>query len=86
MDRFKSDEPHHCDELLERFSEYIDKELDEASATELEMHLDECEACAVKMQEFRLLLLNYRSFRLDKGGPCLSDDCRKRIRGNLHLD
>jgi len=38
------------------------------------------------MQEFRLLLLNYRSFRLDKGGPCLSDDCRKRIRGNLHLD
>ena len=76
----RKDEPHHCDALLERFSEYLDKEMDEQSAQELEQHLDACRECAVKMSEFKLLLDSYHAFRGSVAGPCISDDCRKRMR------
>lgn len=76
----RNDEPHHCDALLERFSEYLDRELDEQSARELEHHLDACRECSLKMSEFRRLLDCYHAFRGAVSGPCMSEDCRRRLR------
>lgn len=76
-------EPHHCDALLERFSEYLDREMDEQSARELEAHLEECKACATMMHEFKFLLDSYHAFRGIQTEPCPSEECRKRLRSTI---
>jgi anti-sigma factor RsiW len=43
----ESHEHRHCLELFERMSDYIDRELDEATHTRLVRHLRECGHCNV---------------------------------------
>lgn len=81
MDAKKNlNEPHHCSELLERFSEYLEKDMDEVCVKELEEHIDECIECATMMSEFQHLVDLYHKMGHQGPQPCLSEDCRKRVR------
>ena len=44
---------HHCLELFEKLSEYIDSELDEATCREIETHLQECMQCRVCLETLK---------------------------------
>jgi mycothiol system anti-sigma-R factor len=40
----------NCQETLEKLWQYLDKELDGASSSELQRHLDECRQCFSKVE------------------------------------
>ena len=42
-----------CRELLERLSEYLDGELDEAACAEIESHMADCEPCVAFLRSLR---------------------------------
>lgn len=46
-------DPAICRDLLEKLSEFVDGELDEASCAELEAHLAECEPCVRFLRSLR---------------------------------
>ena len=44
---------HHCLELFEKLSEYIDNELDEPACREIEKHIKECALCRVCLETLK---------------------------------
>ncbi len=54
MNQFTKD--GHCKEMLERFSQYIDGELDGACCQELEKHLASCPECVDSVEGMRAIV------------------------------
>lgn len=80
----KTDQPSgHCRDILERFSRYLEGELDSADCAELEQHLQDCPDCVRTSQEFKQLLDMCRKYGACKEIPDPSPDLTERILNSL---
>ena len=48
-----SDSTSHCRAYFERLSEFLDGELDQMTAEDLEKHMNDCPECRVCLETFR---------------------------------
>ncbi len=58
----------HCDDALASLYQYLDKELEEASAAQIRLHLDECGEC-VRRYDFETRLKTVVRERLAEDVP-----------------
>lgn len=76
----KTEQPRtRCRDMLERFSQHLEGELDKACCTELEQHLKECPDCVKASREFKELLDMCRKYGACKEIPDPSPDLAARI-------
>jgi len=76
----------HCDDVLVELYRFIDHELDEASATEIQQHLDECGPC---LREHELDMIVQRLVArscADRAPETLRDRVRLTLHQVVHLD
>jgi len=73
---------HHCRDLLERFSAYLERDLDASCCEELEKHLDECHDCVDTMDRLKELVQLCREAS-SEALPEPSADLRRRILDSL---
>lgn len=75
------DRQGHCRDLLERFSEYLDGDLEEGCCRELERHLADCADCVSTVDDLsRMLSLCRQASSFQDGELSLSDDFSRRLR------
>jgi len=70
----------HCAELLERFSEFLDGELDEGCCETLRAHLADCPECVETMEGMERIFALCRSTLRNKDLPTPSANFRSRLR------
>ncbi len=71
----------NCEETLEKLWQYLDKELDGESTSELQRHLEECRHCFSKAEfEQRLRTMLRRSCSGDQAPPELRERLSKLLR------
>jgi mycothiol system anti-sigma-R factor len=72
----------NCEEALEKLWQYLDRELDGESSSELQRHLEECRHCFSKVEfEQRLRAIVRRSC----SGEQAPAELRERLTRLLHL-
>ena len=75
--------PHHphedCLKLFERLSEYLDRELDDATCQEIEAHLGECPPCKVCMETLKRTVDLCRNLKQQKVPPDFSQRLQELI-------
>ncbi len=69
----------HCKDLLERFSAYLDGELDQGCCQELELHLADCVECVDTVDGMRRMLAICRQEREAATGATPSPEFRRRL-------
>lgn len=69
---------NHCSELLEQFSQYMEKELDRSCCEQLETHLAQCPECRDSFEKFRALLAACSDGRQEEQ-PAIDPSVRVRI-------
>lgn len=71
----------NCEEALETLWQYLDKELDAESTSELQQHLEECRHCFSKVEfEQRLRVMLRRSCSGEQAPPELRARLSKLLR------
>ncbi len=73
---------HHCGELLEALSLYIDHEASQTVCQEIERHLAGCVDCRAVLQTLEKTIALYRGTRADEALPA---DVRDRLMAFLEL-
>ncbi len=76
-------EKGHCKDLLERFSSYLDAELDSSCCEQLERHLAECPECVETMEGVRRFITLCRQASSEEAIPPPADAFRARLRKRL---
>ena len=66
----------NCQEALQNLYEFIDQELDKATVTEIQTHLEHCDGCLGKFEAERLFK---EMLRAKAGGEKVSEEMRTRI-------
>jgi len=66
----------NCEKALQNLYEFIDRELDTATESEIKAHLDHCEGCLAKFEAERLFK---EMLRAKAGGERVSEEMRARI-------
>jgi len=66
----------NCQEALKNLYEFIDRELDTATESEIKAHLDHCSGCLGKFEAERLFK---EMLRTKAGGERVSEEMRARI-------
>ena len=72
---------HHekCRELFERLSEYLDRELDEETCSEIEAHIGRCEPCKVCTETLKRTVDVCRNLKQEQVPPDFSRHLRQLI-------
>lgn len=73
----------HCAQLLERFSQYLDGDLDEACCDTLRAHLDRCPECVETVQGMERMLELCRNSLKNSSLPSLSVAFRAALRTTI---
>lgn len=69
----------HCRKLLERFSAYLDGDLDQVCCQELELHLADCPGCVDAVEGMRRIVAICEAERRSGTGPKPAADLRLRL-------
>lgn len=77
-------EHQHCKDLLERFSQYIDGELDESLCLEIEHHIADCDDCRIMLDTLKKTIVLYRT--KEKEEETLPLDVRDRLVKRFDLE
>ncbi|MEN6481942.1 MAG: zf-HC2 domain-containing protein [Anaerolineaceae bacterium] len=75
-------ENHHCQDLLNSLSDYIDGDIDPKLCSEIEKHLSECENCRIVVNTTKKTIELYQN---DSLTPAISEDIRSRLFLKLDL-
>jgi anti-sigma factor (TIGR02949 family) len=73
----------HCAQLLERFSQYLDGELDESCCQTLRAHLQQCPECVETMDGLERILKLCRSALNNRDVPSPSPAFRAALREKI---
>ncbi len=84
MTRKTEHPPGHCRDILERFSQYLEGDLDPDRGAQLERHLKECPDCIRTSEEFKELLDMCRKYGACKEVPDPSPDLTSRIMNSVN--
>ncbi len=72
-------EHHHCRQLFDQMSAYLDGELDAGKAREIKKHLDECECCKSCLDSVRQV----RDLLRTKPAAKIPSDLKNRLKDCL---
>lgn len=75
--------PHHCKELVEQISEYLDEELKGQYLEALQSHLDGCTDCQNVVHSMKKTI---ELFQIVEENDSIPDDVRQRLFRCLELD
>ncbi len=75
----------HCKDLLERFSAYLDGDLEHGCCQELERHLDDCMNCVGTVEGMRRMLAICQQERLSGSDVKPSADFRRKLLAAVFL-